>query len=76
MEEISSNFIHDIIDADLAENPDKKYTDFPFSLKKMSSSGCLYDINKLTDVSKNVISRMDADTVNERLLDGASEFDP
>ena len=58
-----------------AQNPDKKYTDFPFSLKKMSSSGCLYDINKLTDVSKNVISRMDADTVYERLLDWAQEFD-
>ena len=58
-----------------AQNPDKKYTDFPFSLKKMSSSGCLYDINKLTDVSKNVISRMDAETVYERLLDWAQEFD-
>jgi glutamyl-tRNA synthetase len=58
-----------------AQNPDKKYTDFPFSLKKMSSSGCLYDINKLTDVSKNVISRMDADTVYERLVDWAQEFD-
>ena len=41
----------------------------------MSSSGCLNDINKLTDVSKNVISRMDADTVYERLVDWASEFD-
>lgn len=59
-----------------AQNPDKKYTDFPFSLKKMSQSGCLYDINKLNDVSKNVISRMDADTVYERLLEWASEFDP
>ena len=58
-----------------AQNPDKKYTDFPFSLKKMSQSGCLYDINKLCDVSKNIISRMDANTVYERLLDWAQEFD-
>ena len=59
-----------------AQNPEKKYTDFPFSLKKMSQSGCLYDINKLNDVSKNIISRMDANTVYERLLEWASEFDP
>ena len=29
------------------QNPDKPYTDFPFNIKKMSSSGCLFDFNKL-----------------------------
>ncbi len=37
--------------------------DFPFSTKKMSGSGALFDINKLNDVSKNVISRMTAEQV-------------
>lgn len=37
--------------------------DFPFSLKKMSISGALFDMMKLEDVSKNVISRMTCDEV-------------
>ena len=58
------------------QNPDKSYRDFPFNIKKMSVSGCLFDFNKLGDVSKNVISRMDAATVAERVTTWASEFDP
>lgn len=44
-------------------NPDLSLQDFPFSTKKMSGSGALFDIDKLRDVSKNVISRMTADAV-------------
>ena len=58
------------------QNPDKSYRDFPFNIKKMSVSGCLFDFNKLNDVSKNVISRMDAKTVTERVTEWAKEFDP
>jgi glutamyl-tRNA synthetase len=58
------------------QNPDKSYRDFPFNIKKMSVSGCLFDFNKLNDVSKNVISRMDAATVAERVTAWANEFDP
>ena len=50
------------------QNPDKSWRDFPFSIKKMSASGCLFDIDKLNDVSKNVISRMTADEVYEGVL--------
>ena len=57
-------------------NPDKCYTDFPFSIKKMSASGCLFDFDKLNDVSKNVISRMSADKVYDKALKWAEEFDP
>ena len=57
------------------QNPDKPYTDFPFAIKKMSNSGCLLDIAKLNDVSKNIISRMTADEVYEKLLAWAKEFD-
>lgn len=58
------------------QNPDKPYTDFPFNIKKMSVSGCLFDFNKLDDVSKNVISRMSADEVYEKLTGWARSFDP
>ena len=57
------------------QNPDKSYRDFPFNIKKMSVSGCLFDFNKLNDVSKNVISKMDAKTVAERVTAWALEFD-
>ena len=58
------------------QNPEKPYTEFPFNIKKMSSSGCLFDFNKLNDVSKNVISRMSADEVYEQVTAWALEFDP
>ena len=57
-------------------NPDKPWEEFPFSLKKMGASGALFDFDKLNDVSKNVISRMDADTVYTGVLDWAQEYDP
>ena len=58
------------------QNPEKPYTEFPFNIKKMSSSGCLFDFNKLNDVSKNIISRMDAETVCRLVTDWAKANDP
>ena len=57
------------------QNPDKNINDYQFNIKKMSSSGCLFDIVKLGDVSKNVISRMSADEVYNGLYGWAAEFD-
>lgn len=57
------------------QNPDKPYTDFPFNIKKMSSSGCLFDFNKLNDVSKNIISKMNAEDVTKKVTAWALEFD-
>ena len=59
-----------------AANPSLPYTDFPFSIKKMSASGCLFDFQKLNDVSKNVLSRMTADEVYDRVAAWSAEFDP
>ena len=59
-----------------AQNADKPYTDFPFNIKKMSTSGCLFDFNKLNDVSKNVISRMSAKEVTDEVTAWAQKFDP
>ncbi len=57
------------------QNPDKSYKDFPFNIKKMSSSGCLFDFNKLNDVSKNVISKMSAEDVTSKTSEWAAQFD-
>ncbi len=56
-------------------NADKPRSAFPFNLKKMSVSGALFDLNKLNDVSKNVIAGMDADTVLTAVLAWAREQD-
>lgn len=56
-------------------NPKADAFSFPFNLKKMSPSGCLFDLVKLNDVSKNVISVMDADTVYTRVAQWAKEYD-
>ena len=56
-------------------NPDKPMNDFPFSTKKMSGSGALFDIDKLKDVSKNVISRMSAQEVYDAVCVWSQEND-
>ena len=56
-------------------NPDADVDAFKFSYKKMNPAGSLFDAAKLRDVSKNVISRMDANEVYEGVLDFAAEFD-
>lgn len=48
-------------------NPDKTYLDFEYSPKKMSASGALYDLEKLANISKNIISKM----TKEELCDKA-----
>ncbi len=57
-------------------NPDESYKKFKFNLKKMSVSGALFDGDKLNDVSKNVVSKMNSEKVVERLTEWAKEFDP
>lgn len=57
-------------------NPDKTYLDFTYSPKKMSSSGgALYDLEKLNNISKNIISKFKADYLFEELSKWAKEYD-
>ena len=56
-------------------NPDADIDTFKFSPKKLNPAGSLFDYAKLTDVSKNVISKMSAETVYELLTQWAKEFD-
>jgi len=57
------------------QNKDAAITDFKFELNKMSVSGALFDMVKLFDVSKNVISRYDAQTVYDHGYEWASKHD-
>ena len=56
-------------------NPDADIDEFKFSPKKLNPAGSLFDYAKLTDVSKNVISKMDAEMVYNQLTAWAEEFD-
>ena len=56
-------------------NPDKKIEEFDFQLNKMSVSGALFDMVKLLDIGKTVISKMTAEEVYENSLNWAKEYD-
>ena len=55
-------------------NPTADRFSFPFNLKKMSVSGALFDLDKLNDVSKNVVSLMDAEAVTGYILEWAAQY--
>jgi len=57
------------------QNQNENLKEFPFTTKKMSSSGCLFDFVKLNDVSKNVISRMSAEDVYAKVLAWSEKYD-
>lgn len=56
-------------------NPDKYFTEFPFSVKKISSSNPMFDMVKINDISKNIISRIPAKQLLRNIVDWANEHD-
>ena len=56
-------------------NPDKSIDEFDFQLNKMSVSGALFDMIKLLDIGKTVISKMTAEEVYNYSLIWAKEYD-
>ena len=56
-------------------NPDLPFTEFKFDAKKMSSSGALYDLMKLEDISKNIVSRMNKDELYTESYAWACNYD-
>lgn len=56
-------------------NPTLPREKFPFNPKKMSVSGALFDMDKMTDVSKGVISRMTAEDVAAAVTAWAAQYD-
>lgn len=57
------------------QNKDASNEDFVVSLDKMSKSGALFDMPKLNDVSKNVISQFSAEYVYDLALEWAERYD-
>lgn len=58
------------------QNKDASLDDFVFDFKKISSSGSLFDMGKLLNISKNYLSRLKASEVYDLALDYALEYDP
>lgn len=58
------------------ENPDADIDQFPFTTEKMSNSGALFDLNKLNDISKDVLLRVPAAELYDFLKGWAEEFKP
>lgn len=56
-------------------NKDKSMDEFELQLNKMSVSGALFDMVKLLDVSKIVISKMTAEEVYENSVNWAKRYD-
>ena len=56
-------------------NPDKTIEEFELQINKMSVSGALFDMVKLLDVGKTVISRMPAQKVYEEAIKWARNHD-
>lgn len=57
-------------------NPDKSINEFELQLNKMSVSGALFDMVKLLDIGKTVISKMTAKEVYEQAKTWAHTYDP
>lgn len=57
------------------KNPDKDLNEFKFKLDKMSGSGALFDMDKLDDVSKEVLVNMDIEKVVDFFLKWAEKFE-
>ena len=55
-------------------NPDKNIEEFDFKLNKMSVSGALFDMVKLLDIGKTVISKMTAEDVYDNVFEWAKKY--
>ncbi|MFD1738650.1 glutamate--tRNA ligase [Bacillus salitolerans] len=68
-----------LINSDFEEwrmtNPHKSFRDFFIYTDKMNASGALLDMNKLNDISKDVISTLNGKDVFDHLYTWSKEFD-
>ena len=58
------------------EHPDAPIDDFRFTTEKMSSGGALFDLDKLNDVSKDVLLRIPAADLAEFMIGWAKDCRP
>lgn len=57
------------------QNPDASIDEFELQLNKMSVSGALFDIVKILDISKTVISKYSAEQIYEETVNWAKNYD-
>lgn len=55
-------------------NPDKTFLDFEYNLSKMSSNGAYYDLEKLDNIFKTVISKMSSKDLCEETLNWSIKY--
>lgn len=58
------------------ENPDAPQEDFDFTVEKMSNSGTLFDLDKLNDISKDVLVKIPAAELRQFLIGWAEAHRP
>lgn len=58
-----------------SNNPDKSFMEFEFKPKKMSNSGAFFDLDKLDNISKNIISKYKASELYDKALEWAKIYD-
>ncbi len=58
------------------KDPDAPIEDFPFKTRKMSSAGALFDLNKLNDISKDVLLKKSAGELYDFLKTWSDEHAP
>ena len=58
------------------EHQEADIDEFTFTTEKMSNSGALFDLNKLNDISKDVLLRIPANKLYDFLKGWAEEFKP
>lgn len=69
-----------ILNSDFEEwrdaNPHASIDEFEFTTAKMSSAGALFDLNKLNDISKDVLLRIPASELADFMIDWARLYRP
>lgn len=59
------------------QNPEKSLFDFPLNFQKVSNmAGALFDFVKLNSIAKEVVARMNAEQVYDKVLTWAKEYKP
>jgi glutamyl-tRNA synthetase len=79
-EEATIEYLSNLFDSSFepwrAANPDAPYESYRFNLNSLAPHGALSDVVKIASISKDVIARLDIDTVYDEALKWAKEFDP
>lgn len=57
------------------KNPDANINEFGVKLDKINSAGALFDLVKITDISKNIIAKMKSTELLEALLNWSKVYD-